>query len=417
MDNQPRLGQGPASGGKWSATLGKFKLHAIVSLSLILLTVCTTLFLSSPISHVFATGRTLSQTISLHGTSGNQQASLTWSAVSNATSYRIEQTDLVTGHVQQLANVVTTTSFTATALATGRWYRFRVIPVSGTTQGTPSAPIEIRTTGFRGSYDFYYVLGDSYSAGEGSPPYSGAKGCYRSTHSYAYLLGAGIPTPNMFARSGAVTNDIDKTVQNSGLPGTQLQQLQSGSKSNALITLTIGGNDVGFASELENCIIGLSSCTSHQAALTQKITALEPRLVQVYQEIRQAAPGADIIVLGYPLLLAAANIADCHNPIVHVGLSGSEMTMIRQLATQMDQVIAQAAAQAGVVAASTEVEQAFAGHEACTANKSSEWINEITGLNALAHGSFHPNLSGYQADASALNARRASLYSSGMVRS
>ncbi|HEU5229133.1 MAG TPA: GDSL-type esterase/lipase family protein [Ktedonobacteraceae bacterium] len=393
--------------------LKKFKAPAIISLCLTLIIVCASLLFTGPIAHALAAA---AQSIAVTGAPGNQQASLSWTADPNATSYTIEQTDLVTGQAQQLPDVVTTTSFTATSLATGHWYRFQVIPVNGTTQGTPSAPIDIRTTGFRGSYDFYYTLGDSYSAGEGSPPYSGVTGCYRSTHSYAYLLGAGIPTPTMIACSGAVTDDIDKTVQHSNLPGTQLQQLKSSPLSNALITFTIGGNDIGFASELENCIVSFSSCTSHKASLSQKITALEPRLVQVYQEIRQAAPGADIIVLGYPLLLAAANIADCHNPIIHTGLSGSEMTMIRDLATQLDQVIAQAAGQAGVVAATTEVEQAFAGHEACTANESNEWINEITGLNALAHGSFHPNLSGYHADASALNARRNSFYQSGMVR-
>lgn len=416
MHSQPRMAQRLLHSMPWkkkSATSGKFKLTTAIFFCLILTTVCATLFFTSPIMRALAAAQS---SIAISGTPGNQQASLTWTADPNATSYTVEQTDLVTGQVQQLPDVITTTSFTASSLATGHWYRFRVIPVNGTTQGTPSAPIDIRTTGFRGSYDFYYVLGDSYSSGEGSPPYSGATGCYRSTHSYAYLLGTGIPTPTMIACSGAVTNDIDKTVQNSGLPGTQLQQLKSSPLNNALITLTIGGNDVGFANELENCIVSFSSCTSRQASISQKITALEPRLVQVYQEIRQAAPGADIIVLGYPLLLAAANIADCHNPIVHVGLSGSEMTMIRELAGQMDQVIAQAAAQAGVVAASSQVEQAFAGHEACTANQSNEWINEITGINALIHGSFHPNLSGYHADASALNSRRTSFYQSGMVR-
>lgn len=400
-------------GGKKPAISDKLKPATAIFFFLTLIIVCATLLFTSPSLRALAAAQSA---IAISGTPGNQQASLTWTADPSATSYTIEQTDLVTGQVQQLPAVVTTTSFTVSSLATGHWYRFRVIPVTGTTQGTPSAPIDIRTTGFRGSYNFYYVLGDSYSSGEGSPPYSGATGCYRSTNSYAYLLGTGIPTPTMIACSGAITDDIDKTVQNSGLPGTQLQQLQRSSLNNALITLTIGGNDIGFASELENCIFGLSSCTSRQATISQKITALEPRLVQVYQEIRQAAPGADIIVLGYPLLLAAANIADCHNPLVHVGLSGSEMTMIRTLADQLDHVIAQAAAQAGVVAASSEVEQAFAGHEACTGLQSNEWINEITGLNALAHGSFHPNLSGYHADASALNSRRNSFYQSGMAR-
>ncbi|HZR44197.1 MAG TPA: GDSL-type esterase/lipase family protein [Ktedonobacteraceae bacterium] len=403
--------------GRTSTTVAAFKRSSIVICSLILVVgVGVILLLDNPIIHVLAVGIAPSKPTSIDGSSGNQQVSLTWGAATNATGYLVEQTDLVTGQIQQLPDVVTTTSLTVGSLTIGRWYRFRIIPVNGTIQGMPSDPIEIRTTGFRGSYDHYYALGDSYTSGEGAPPYSGIADCVRSVNSYAYQLGTGIPTPVMIACSGAVTDNIDKTVQHPILPGTQLQQLQSSPLSNSLITLTIGGNDVGFANELKTCIFGLHSCTSRQAVISQKITALEPRLVQVFQEIRVVAPGADIIVLGYPLLFASPNGAHCHNPIIAVGVNGSEMTMIRQLADQMDTVITQAASQAGVVAAASGVEQGFAGHEACTANEQNEWINEITGLTDMVHGSFHPEKPGYLADALAVNARRTSLYLTGMVR-
>ncbi len=192
--------------------------------------------------------------------------------------------------------------------------------------------------------------------------------------------------------------------------------MKSSPTANSLITITIGGNDVGFSSELQNCITSFHSCTSRQSIISQRITALEPRLAGVYQEIRQAAPGADILIVGYPLLIANPSIADCHNPIVYVGLSASEMTMICTLATQMDNVIKQAANQVGVTPATTVAEAAFAGHEACTANESQEWINEIAGLNDLLNNSFHPNAAGYQAYASAVNAVRSQLYQNGAVR-
>jgi hypothetical protein len=86
--------------------------------------------------------------------------------------------------------------------------------------------------------------------------------------------------------------------------------------------------------------------------------------IRKQQELRSAAPGADIVIVGYPLLVANPSIADGHNPIVYYGLSGSEMTMIRTLAAQLDSVIAAAATQAGVANAAKQVEQAFAGHEA-----------------------------------------------------
>ena len=299
---------------------------------------------------------------------------------------------------------------------TGHWYRFSVTPVAGTIQGPSSDPLEIRTTGFSGSYQNYYALGDSYSSGDGAPPYQGAKKCYRSSNDYPYLLGAGTPTPVVIACAGAVLANIDQTVQFPWLPGTQLGQLQSSPRGNTLITLTIGGNDIGFSDEFIKCVFSFRSCTADRSKVSQAIIALQPRLVQVYRELRAAAPGADIIIVGYPLLLADPAIAHCHNPAVYFGLSGSEMQMIRDLASQLDTTIANAATQAGVFSATQEVEQAFAGHEICTAHESQEWINEIAGLNDALHDSFHPNSAGYQADARAIDSARTLLYQNGMTR-
>jgi lysophospholipase L1-like esterase len=391
----------------------------VIAFTLIMLVIASGLFLpNGPLLHVLAAGLSLAKPASINATPGNQQASLTWAPSLGATGYIVEQTDLSSGQVQQLPGVVTGTSFTVTSLATGQWYSFRVIPVNGSVEGTPSDPIQVRTTGYQGTYDHYYVLGDSYSAGEGTDQYTGVAGCYRSLLAYGYLLGNGVPAPTMIACSGATTADIDQVTELPDLSGTQLQQLKNQPlQGRTLITLTIGGNDIGFAPDLESCILSFVSCTSMQATISQKIAAVEPRLVQVYQEIEQAAPGADIVVLGYPLLVADPATADCHNPIVHLGLSSSEMTMIRTLAGQLDSVISQAAAQAGVTATTTGIENAFAGHEACAPLESNEWINEVAGYDDKLHGTFHPNALGYQGDASVVNATLATLYQNGAVRS
>jgi lysophospholipase L1-like esterase len=417
MHVEPHLAQTQSSIA-FKARTPAFKRFGITTICFIVIAVVAGIALlpGGVMTRAIAAGTMPSQPTSIDGAAGNQQVSLSWGVSENATGYLVEQVDLATGQVLQLPTVVTETSSTIGSLAAGHWYRFRIIPVNGTLQGTPSASIEIRTIGFQGSYAHYYVLGDSYSSGEGAPPYSGVKGCYRSVNSYGNQLGQGAPVPVIIACSGAVTDDIDKITQNAGLSGTQIQQLQRDPLANSLITLTIGGNDANFASELENCIFGLHACTSRRAAISQRIAALEPRLVQVYREIRNAAPGADIIVLGYPLLTAAPDVASCHNPLIKAGLSKSEMGMIRELAGQLNKVIAQAAAQAGVVSAVSQVEQAFAGHEVCTKNQQAEWINEITGITNMIHGSFHPKTAGYIADAQAVNAGRIALYQTGMVR-
>lgn len=352
----------------------------------------------------------------INGAPGNQQVSLSWGTSTGASGYLVNETDLVSRQSIQLPTVLTGFSTVVTGLQIGHWYRFSITPVAGTTQGPSSDPVEIRTTGFSGNYTNYYAMGDSYSAGDGAPPYNGVTGCYRSTNSYAYKLTPGVPTPTMIACAGAVTDNIDKTIQLSSLTQTQLDQLKSSPRGNTLITLTIGGNDIGFSSTLTSCITSFLSCTRQQATITQSITNLEPRLVQVYKEIRAAAPGADIIVVGYPLLVADPSIAHCHNPIVYAGLSASEMLMIRDLAAQLNNTIAQAANSAGVFHVTQEVQQAFAGHEACTANESQEWINEIAGLNDALHDSFHPSAAGYQAYADAIDSARPGLYANSMIR-
>ncbi|HEY7417764.1 MAG TPA: GDSL-type esterase/lipase family protein [Ktedonobacteraceae bacterium] len=388
-----------------------------ITFTLMFIVVAGGFFLPNGSLNAYAAEMTPSQPAALNATPGDQQATLSWSASTGATSYVIEETNLSNGQVQRLPDIVTGTSFTATALAKGQWYSFRVIPVDGTVEGTPSNPIQVRTAGYLGTYDHYYVLGDSYSAGEGTDQYTGLAGCYRSLLAYGYLLGNGVPTPTMIACSGATTGSIDQTAQ-SGTPGTQIQQLKNLPQTgHNLITLTIGGNDIGFSSVLESCILSFTSCTSMQSSVSQKITALEPRLVQVYQEIAQASPGADILVLGYPLLVANPATADCRNFIVSTGLSKSEMTMIRTLAGQLDSVISQAATQAGVSVTTTGIENAFAGHEACAPSGSAEYINEISGLDDKLHGTFHPNTTGYQTDASAVDAALNALYQNGMVRS
>lgn len=407
-----RLSPAPIRKKRFAPHLPSPRLRVTLFLAVVI-TAVGPLFLSS---YAYAATPLLDKPTSLSGTSGNQQVTLSWNAVSRVTGYQVQLTDLVTGRTVLLSNVVEATTVTLTGLAVGHWYRFSIIPLAGTIQGSASDPIEIRTTGFSGHYDNYYALGDSYASGDGAQPYSGVAHCNQSTKGYPYLLAAGAPAPHLFACQGARTANIDTTVEFSNLPGTQLAQLQSSPRGNTLITVTVGGNDIGFSSQLENCIIGLSSCTSRRTAISQAINALEPRLVKVYQELRAAAPGADIIATGYPLLVADPATARCHNAILYVGLSKIELQMIRDLSAQLDRIITQAATQANITPATQQVEDVFAGHEACASHKSQEWINEIAGLNDSLQDSFHPNAAGFQAFASAINSVRTLLYQSGLVR-
>ena len=83
----------------------------------------------------------------------------------------------------------------------------------------------------------YVALGDSYSSGVGTGSYTLSSTCKRGVYAYPYLYTqrhAGTSL-TFVACSGAKTSDVLAT------------QVQSVTKSTTLVTMTIGGNDIGFA--------------------------------------------------------------------------------------------------------------------------------------------------------------------------
>src|SRR5262249_17776728 len=85
--------------------------------------------------------------------------------------------------------------------------------------------------------DNYVALGDSYSSGVGTGSYTLDAACKRSVYSYPYLYTQQHPgtTLSFVACSGAKTSDLLS------------KQVQALSGTTTLVTMTIGGNDIGFA--------------------------------------------------------------------------------------------------------------------------------------------------------------------------
>ena len=86
-----------------------------------------------------------------------------------------------------------------------------------------------------------------------------------------------------------------------------LQITALGTQTN-LVTITIGGDDLHFASILQDCILNLSC--SHASELfsvvknlATNITKLQATLTKTYEAIKKAAPHAAIYVMGYPDIL------------------------------------------------------------------------------------------------------------------
>jgi hypothetical protein len=160
--------------------------------------------------------------------------------------------------------------------------------------------------------------------------------------------------------------------------------------------------------------------------MNSRIDAVGSTLRSTYGAIRARAPGADIVVAGYPKLIADPALANCATFFgsgiwgVGDGFHDNEKAMIRRLATRLDGVISQATADAGVINAVGYVLSWFEGHEAC-AGSNGEYINQLAecGVSISAvgcPGTLHPNPGGQLAYAFAVNDARQGLANIGFVR-
>ncbi len=140
----------------------------------------------------------------------------------------------------------------------------------------------------------YVALGDSYSSGVGAGSYISSSGdCLRSAKAYPYLWAAARCPPSSFdftACSGARTGDV------------LANQLGPLSSSTGLVSLSIGGNDAGFADVMTTCVLQSDSgCLSRIATAKAYVNSTLPgQLDSVYSAISSKAPAAHVVVLGYP---------------------------------------------------------------------------------------------------------------------
>jgi lysophospholipase L1-like esterase len=155
----------------------------------------------------------------------------------------------------------------------------------------------------------YVSLGDSYTSGPGIPTQVDAN-CARSDHNYPSLAAAErrMSTFKDVSCGGATTEQMWKA------QGTNPPQLNALKRDTDLVTVQIGGNDIGFSSIISTCA-QLSSqdlagdpCRRHFRSsgvdeLTLRILDTAPKITRVLRAVHARAPHARVLVVGYPDLL------------------------------------------------------------------------------------------------------------------
>ncbi|MBB1254894.1 SGNH/GDSL hydrolase family protein [Streptomyces sp. OF3] len=218
----------------------------------------------------------------------------------------------------------------------------------------------------------YVAVGDSYSSGVGAGSYdSGSGDCKRSNRAYPVLWkNANSPASFHFtACSGARTNDV---VNN---------QLGPVNSATTLVSVSVGGNDAGFADVMTTCVLqGESACVrKSEEARAYARNTLPGRLDTVYNAIKGKGPNARVVVLGYPRLYKLGG--SCW-----AGLSERSRAALNAAADELNEVTAKRAADHGFTFG--DVRPTFTGHELCSGDP---WLRSVT---IPLNESYHPNAAG-----------------------
>ena len=271
----------------------------------------------------------------------------------------------------------------------------------------------------------YVAMGDSYSSGEGVEPFeagtnvTGGNQCHRSVSAYARFidrnpkLSASLPATGGFvACSGARTNEI----LNSNTPNQEASQYSNLNANTKLVTITIGGNDIGFTDFGVACVNPATNCrvgsSAHTTAKNKIDNELPAKLENVYANVLGFAPNAEIYVLGYPQVApekssTEPNDVRCsylydsgYDSTGTIPMNWGDAQAARDIVTRLDNKIEAAVAAAGSSRLHyvdvNEAGSPFEGHTMC-ADPGESFFNNID--QAVGHPAYalHPNQRGQEA--------------------
>jgi len=247
----------------------------------------------------------------------------------------------------------------------------------------------------------YVALGDSYSSGAGVlPQVLGAPpACSRSQLNYAHDIAA-VTNPGAFTDvtcSGARTSDFF-TSQSAGVP----PQLDAVNGDTRLVTMTISGNDGGvFVDSFFGCVsVDAGQVYGNPCQQKYGTTFVDtinnqtyPALVNTLSAVREKAPHAKVVILGYPQILPPVGDPLCY-PAMPYSM-GDVPWLVNQQQVAND-AVRRAADATGALYVDTSTPSA--GHDAC-ALPGTRWMEPVT--NPVNAYPVHPNADGEAAMARA----------------
>lgn len=242
----------------------------------------------------------------------------------------------------------------------------------------------------------YVALGSSFAAGAGLGPLQDESPllCARSKGGYPQHLSRMLDLSIVdMTCGGAKTRHL--------LHGGQFfqgPQMRTIGKQTRLVTITVGGNDLGYSSDLSmlaarhtGTLFGWSVRQfwgGPAKADARDYAGLRNQLVSTIRNIRKKAPKAIVVLASYPAILPASGTC------ARLGLNKTEAELMREVANRFAAVSRAAAEQGGALF--VDMHNLGASHHACAA---SPWTYGWTNADLAP---FHPNNRGTRATAEAI---------------
>jgi lysophospholipase L1-like esterase len=243
----------------------------------------------------------------------------------------------------------------------------------------------------------YVALGDSYAAGPLVPiPTGEPAGCLRSNQNYPSVVAQelGVDDFRDVSCSGATTENV--TGPQSVPLGKNPPQLDALAPDTQLVTISIGGNDIGFADIITECATRSpvqptgSACKDHYTAggtdqLAQQIDEAAPKVARTLAAIEERSPDARVLLVGYPVILPDEG-PGCF-PVVP--FSPGDVDYLRGVEKSLNAMLAEQAAAAGVGFVDTYTPSI--GHDVCQP-PGTKWVEGLVPTAPAAP--VHPNALG-----------------------
>lgn len=278
----------------------------------------------------------------------------------------------------------------------------------------------------------YVAIGDSYASGEGTGSYFAATDrprsqgaaaprnlCRRSPIAYPYLVLGALerrgdePALRDVACSGATTGDLLDHWQFTDTP----PQVEALDPVVRVITIQVGGNDLGFGAVLDRCVDvkivhERTPCAEDvRSRVATESATVAGALDRAFGAVRLRAPNATVLVLGYPLIFELDELPiGTKKRCAHV--RRDDVIAIIEANVALNRLVEDAASRLGLTF--LPLDRLFDDHGLC--GRSDDWINGMTldlprrsertisteSVSPVSRDSFHPSPRAHEAIAEAV---------------